>query len=78
MTEFEGQNVLVLGLGVSGLSATRYLADRGARVVAADERAPDAIADLDTLPGSVEVRVGQAFPDLDAFDLVVPRPGVPP
>lgn len=77
MTEFEGQNVLVLGLGVSGLSAAQYLAARGARVVAADERAPGAIADLDTLPGSVAVRVGEAFPDLDAFDLVVPSPGVP-
>ena len=37
MTEFEGQSVLVLGLGVSGLSATKYLVERGARVVAADE-----------------------------------------
>ncbi|MEM9175941.1 MAG: UDP-N-acetylmuramoyl-L-alanine--D-glutamate ligase [Myxococcota bacterium] len=77
MTEFEGQSVLVLGLGVSGFSATRYLVERGARVVAADERAPEAIAGLSDLPDAAEVRVGEAFPDLDAFDLVVPSPGVP-
>ena len=77
MTELEGQSVLVLGLGVSGISATRYLAERGARVVAADERAPDEIAGLEELPAHTEIRVGEAFPDLDAFDLVVPSPGVP-
>ena len=77
MTEIEGQSVLVLGLGVSGVSAARFLAERGARVVAADERAPDAIGGLEDLPDAVEVRVGQAFPDLDPFDLVVPSPGVP-
>ena len=77
MTEFEGQSVLVLGLGVSGLSATKYLVERGARVVAADERAPDAIEGLSGLPETVQVRVGEPFPDLDAFDLVVPSPGVP-
>ena len=77
MTELEGQSVLVLGLGVSGISATRYLAERGARVMAADERAPDEIAGLEELPTQTEIRVGEAFPDLDAFDLVVPSPGVP-
>lgn len=77
MTEFEGQHVLVLGLGVSGISAARFLAERGARVVAADERAPDAIGDLSALPAEVDVHVGAPFPELDAFDLVVPSPGVP-
>ncbi|MBB82532.1 MAG: UDP-N-acetylmuramoyl-L-alanine--D-glutamate ligase [Deltaproteobacteria bacterium] len=77
MTEFEGQSVLVLGLGVSGVSATRFLVERGARVTAADERAPDAIAGMEDLPATAALRVGEAFPDLDAFDLVVPSPGVP-
>jgi len=77
MKEFEGQSVLVLGLGVSGISAARYLAERGAKVVAADERASDAITGLASLPPGVELRVGEAFPELDVFDLVVPSPGVP-
>ena len=75
--EFAGQDVCVLGLGVSGRSAVDHLVQRGARVVAADERAPDAIEGLDAMPGGVELRVGQAFPDLARFDLVVPSPGVP-
>ena len=77
MTEFEGQSVLVLGLGVSGVSAARYLAERGARVVAADERPPDRVAGLEALPRDVEIRVGETFPALDEYDLVVPSPGVP-
>ena len=78
--EFDGQSVLVLGLGVSGRSAVRFLAERGARVVAADERGQDRIEGLDALdalPGTIEIRVGEAFPDLAPFDLVVPSPGVP-
>jgi UDP-N-acetylmuramoylalanine--D-glutamate ligase len=75
--EFDGQSVLVLGLGVSGRSAARFLADRGARVVAADERDRDAITGLDELPSGIDARLGQAFPDLGAYDLVVPSPGIP-
>lgn len=75
--EFEGQRVLVLGLGVSGRSAANFLAARGARVVAADERPQDAIAGIDDLAAAVSLRVGTRFPDLDDFDLVVPSPGVP-
>ncbi len=75
--EFAGQDVCVLGLGMSGLSAVDHLVKRGARVVAADERAPDAIPHLDRVPGDVSLHVGKAFPDLADFDLVVPSPGVP-
>ena len=75
--EFEGRRVLVLGLGVSGRSAVRFLAERGADVVAADERDATAIEGLEELPGHVTVRVGEAFPALAEFDLVVPSPGVP-
>ncbi len=75
--EFEGQDVLVLGLGSSGRSAARFCASRGARVVAVDERTRDSIPDLDTLPASIEFRFGAPFPDLATFDLVVPSPGIP-
>jgi len=75
--EFEGQNVLVLGLGVSGRSAANYLAARGARVVAADERPIDAISGLDELGSKIDLRVGAPFPNLDDHDLIVPSPGVP-
>ncbi|MEE2679159.1 MAG: UDP-N-acetylmuramoyl-L-alanine--D-glutamate ligase [Myxococcota bacterium] len=74
MLELADKRVLVLGLGISGQSAARFCADRGARVVAADERIPDSTPPV---PG-VEFIVGQPFPDPAAFDLVVPSPGVPP
>jgi UDP-N-acetylmuramoylalanine--D-glutamate ligase len=73
MRELAGARVLVLGLGRSGRSAAVFCAERGARVVAADER-PD--AGFDAPPG-VELAIGRAFPDPAEFDLVVPSPGVP-
>lgn len=75
--EFEGQNVLVLGLGLSGCSAARFCAERGARVVAADERPADSITGIDELPESIDCRLGEPFPDLGDYDLVVPSPGIP-
>ena len=75
--KFEGQSVLVLGLGLSGRSAARFCAERGARVVAADERPAESIAGIDELPESVDCRFGEPFPNLVDFDLVVPSPGIP-
>ena len=46
MIELVGTRVLVLGLGASGLSAARFCAERGAHVVAADERPEAALGDL--------------------------------
>jgi len=76
--DIAGKRVLVLGLGMSGLSAARFCADRGASVVAADERAADALAGLDQLPGTVKCVTGQPFPNAAGFDLVIPSPGIPP
>lgn len=81
--EFEGQGVLVLGFGVSGRSAAKFCAERGANVVVADERpgdrrsAEEAKSYAASIPGSVELRLGEAFPNLADFDLVVPSPGIP-
>lgn len=75
--EFEGQSVLVLGLGLSGCSAARFCSERGARVVAADERPAESITGLDDLPTSIDCRFGEPFPDLAEYDLVVPSPGIP-
>jgi len=74
MLDLAGQDVLVLGLGMSGRSAAAFCAERGARVVVADERAE---ASSEGIPEGVELRLGAALPDPGAFDLVVPSPGVP-
>ena len=69
--EFEGQSVLVLGLGLSGRSAARFCAERGARVVAIDERDGDSISGLDELPSSIDCRFGEPFPE--NFDYNTPK-----
>jgi UDP-N-acetylmuramoylalanine--D-glutamate ligase len=75
MLELDGQDVLVLGAGVSGRSAAAFCAQHGARVVLAEERAD---VDARGLPAGIELRAGGPFPDPADFDLVVPSPGVPP
>jgi UDP-N-acetylmuramoylalanine--D-glutamate ligase len=76
MESLAGKRVLVLGLGISGRSAAAWCAERGARVVAADERPAEALADA--VPPGVEAWLGRSFPDPADFDVVVPSPGVPP
>lgn len=77
MLELGGKRVLVLGLGISGRSAARFCALRGAHVVAADERPTRPLESRGELPAGVELRLGAPFPDPAGFDLVVPSPGVP-
>jgi UDP-N-acetylmuramoylalanine--D-glutamate ligase len=76
MESLAGKRVLVLGLGISGRSAAAWCAERGARVVAADERSAESLAGA--VPPGVEPWLGRSFPDPAEFDLVVPSPGVPP
>lgn len=75
--ELSGKRVLVLGLGVSGRSAARFCAARGAEVVAADERSAEALGDLAEVASVATLSLGAALPDPVTFDLVVPSPGVP-
>jgi len=79
LPELQGWKVLVIGLGLSGVSASRFCAERGASVVAVDERPQESLPHLDplSLAGDIDVRTGTAIPDSSAFDLVVPSPGVP-
>ncbi len=74
-----GKNVLVLGLGDTGLSCARWLAARGAQVSVADSRvAPPHAARLAKLLPQVRLHAG-AFDDtlLPATELLVVSPGVP-
>jgi UDP-N-acetylmuramoylalanine--D-glutamate ligase len=82
MNALEQKNVLVLGLGASGLAQARWCARWGARVSVADTRAaPPQLATLQAqLPGvrfvsgpfSAQLLQGQAF------DLVLKSPGLSP
>jgi UDP-N-acetylmuramoylalanine--D-glutamate ligase len=72
--ELNGKRVMVIGLGISGLAAARFLAGRGANLVMTDLR-----TDLKRteLPAG-DVYLGAEDPAwLNEIDLVVASPGVP-
>lgn len=75
----KGKRILVLGLGVSGMSMVRWLANRGADVSVADTRPkPPLKEQLQTELPDVQLRLG-AF-DERAFagvEVIAISPGVP-
>ena len=77
----EGQKLLVVGLGRSGMAVARFAAARGAQVVANDAR-PEAElrSELSELgPAIVSVITGGHPEDLfTSADLIVLSPGIPP
>lgn len=75
--ELSRKRVLVLGLGMSGISAANFCAARGASVLAADEAPEERLRDLGALSSIVERSIGCPWPNLADFDLVVPSPGIP-
>ena len=73
-----GRNIVVLGLGDTGLSAVRWLSARGARVSVADTRTtPPQAARLRALLPDVAIHTG-AFQSamLEAADLLILSPGL--
>lgn len=82
MKHLAGQNILVLGLGISGLALARWCVRCGAQVTVADTRAqPPQLAALKTeLPG-VQFVTGAFDANLfgsAVFDLVLKSPGLSP
>ncbi|HNO69403.1 MAG TPA: UDP-N-acetylmuramoyl-L-alanine--D-glutamate ligase [Pseudomonadota bacterium] len=84
-TQLTSRRVAVVGLGTSGLSVVRFCIERGARVVACDDRNEAALAKA--LPaispllstGRLELALGGLRSDvLCGVDLIVCSPGVPP
>jgi UDP-N-acetylmuramoylalanine--D-glutamate ligase len=76
--EWQDRNVLVLGLGETGLSCVRWLARHGARVAAADTRAaPPALGALRAEHPQLRVALGPFHEDLLAgVDTVAASPGL--
>ncbi|MFB7500916.1 UDP-N-acetylmuramoyl-L-alanine--D-glutamate ligase [Streptomyces sp. NPDC056161] len=77
VTDWQGRNVTVAGLGVSGVPAARALHGLGARVTVvndgADERARAQAAELTALGMTVRLGDGDTLPE--GTDLVVTAPG---
>lgn len=77
--DHSGKRVLVLGLGMTGLSMARWLAERGASVTVADTRsAPPCARQLALDCPDVPVRTG-AFDDalFADVDMIALSPGIP-
>src|SRR5262245_24477252 len=75
--ELAGKNVLVVGLGRSGLAAARLCAGRGAAVVVTDAKPADALAAA--LPAGVRHELGgHRRESFLGANLIVLSPGVPP
>ena len=79
MTPIEHQQVLVLGLGASGLAAADLLGRRGAKVVAVDTAdTPELQREAAALKSQgIAVELGALEAPARAFDLAVVSPGVP-
>jgi len=77
---YTDRNVVVLGLGVTGLSLARYLSRHGARVRVADTRAaPPHAAELASLRPAVTLTTGPfTAATFAGADLIAISPGVPP
>ncbi len=80
MSELAGKNVVVVGLGASGMSAARLCLARGARVTVNDAKpveAWSAAARALASEGATLVGGGHRDAKLGAADLIVISPGVP-
>jgi len=78
--ELREKQVLVVGLGITGVALTRFLLDRGALVTITDRAAADDLKTcLSALAGS-EVRLelgGHSTKTFERADLIILSPGVP-
>ncbi|HYP88726.1 MAG TPA: UDP-N-acetylmuramoyl-L-alanine--D-glutamate ligase [Polyangiaceae bacterium] len=75
--QISGKNVIVVGLGKSGVSATRLCARLGAHVVATDSAPAEQLSpEVGSLPAQVVVGGHQGVAFASA-DLIVVSPGVP-
>src|ERR1700758_3999703 len=74
-TDLRGARVMVVGLGVSGRAAARFLSSRGASLLLADTRNELPTSDL---PNGRLYLGGEDPAWLSGADLVLVSPGVPP
>jgi UDP-N-acetylmuramoylalanine--D-glutamate ligase len=72
--ELSGKRVMVIGLGVSGVAAARFLASRGATLVMTDRRVD---VERSGLPAGALKLGAEDESWLDGIELVVTSPGVP-
>lgn len=76
----ENKNVLVIGLGVTGLSAVKALESLGADISIYDSKTKEElrtfIDGIDNIKTNLYLE--GSYPDMDKIDLILKSPGVPP
>jgi UDP-N-acetylmuramoylalanine--D-glutamate ligase len=77
--EIKGKRVLVVGLARSGVSAAKFCASRGAKVIVTDKAPAEKLgAAVEKLAGCAELQLGGHRPEtFRGVDLIVMSPGVP-
>ncbi len=80
MEQWQNKQVLVLGLGKSGVAASKLLRRQGAMVLGMDSADSENLraARCSLGEGGVEVQLGASSPPNRDFDAVIVSPGVPP
>ncbi|OVE76738.1 UDP-N-acetylmuramoyl-L-alanine--D-glutamate ligase [bacterium F11] len=74
----KGKRVLVVGLGISGISAARFLCQKGSLVSIFDQKSKKILKpQLDKLPSNVSFLSKTNAFEANSFDLLVVSPGVP-
>jgi len=79
--DISGQNILIIGLGKTGIAAARFLAKRKAKVIVTDQKTEAEIADTLAEMRNEGIPIDIAPYDISALngiDMVIPSPGVPP
>jgi UDP-N-acetylmuramoylalanine--D-glutamate ligase len=79
--DISGQNILIIGLGKTGIAAARFLAKRKAKVVVTDQKPRNEIVDTLAEIRNEGIPIDIAPYDISALhgiDMVIPSPGVPP
>jgi UDP-N-acetylmuramoylalanine--D-glutamate ligase len=81
MMDLDGKTVVVVGLAQTGIAVAKFCAKRGARVIVADAKSAEQLAEPMKQLDGVPVRFALGGMDLTAFlaaELIVMSPGVPP
>ncbi|HAW49650.1 TPA: UDP-N-acetylmuramoyl-L-alanine--D-glutamate ligase [bacterium] len=78
MLNLKDKNVVVLGLGKSGLSSCQLLSLLGANVIVLDEKNRDELrGEINRLPEGIIVHYGEKIKEIPPCSLVVASPGFP-
>ena len=74
------KKVLVLGLGVTGVSSIKCLNELGAKIIVTDNKSEDKLQEtlkkIEHIPMELHLNNGEI--DFNDIDLVIKSPGIPP